>query len=139
MLKGRSFTKETDLTPAEWLAVLDLAAQLKAERRERREVKRLVGKKVALLFEKTSTRTSCSFDVAMTEQGGYATRLDTAGSQFVHKESAADTARVLGRWYDGIEYRGFAQETLETMGRHAGIPVYNGEVEIGRASCRERV
>ncbi|WP_412054251.1 ornithine carbamoyltransferase [Arachnia propionica] len=126
MLKGRSFTKETDLTPAEWLAVLDLAAQLKAERRERREVKRLVGKKVALLFEKTSTRTSCSFDVAMTEQGGYATRLDTAGSQFVHKESAADTARVLGRWYDGIEYRGFAQETLETMGRHAGIPVYNG-------------
>ena len=73
MLKGRSFTKETDLTPAEWLAVLDLAAQLKAERRERREVKRLVGKKVALLFEKTSTRTSCSFDVAMTEQGGYAT------------------------------------------------------------------
>ena len=78
MLKGRSFTKETDLTPAEWLAVLDLAAQLKAERRERREVKRLVGKKVALLFEKTSTRTSCSFDVAMTEQGGYATRLDTA-------------------------------------------------------------
>lgn len=126
MLKGRSFTKETDLTPAEWLAVLDLAAQLKAERRERREVKRLVGKKVALLFEKTSTRTSCSFDVAMTEQGGYATRLDTTGSQFVHKESAADTARVLGRWYDGIEYRGFAQETLETMGRYAGIPVYNG-------------
>ena len=110
MLKGRSFTKETDLTPAEWLAVLDLAAQLKAERRERREVKRLVGKKVALLFEKTSTRTSCSFDVAMTEQGGYATRLDTAGSQFVHKESAADTARVLGR-----------------------------STKIGRASCRERV
>ena len=126
MLKGRSFTKETDLTPAEWLAVLDLAAQLKAERRERREVKRLVGKKVALLFEKTSTRTSCSFDVAMTEQGGYATRLDTAGSQFVHKESAADTARVLGRWYDGIEYRGFAQETLEIMGCYAGVPVYNG-------------
>ena len=126
MLKGRSFTKETDLTPAEWVAVLDLAAQLKAERRERREVKRLVGKKVALLFEKTSTRTSCSFDVAMTEQGGYATRLDTAGSQFVHKESAADTARVLGRWYDGIEYRGFAQETLEIMGCYAGVPVYNG-------------
>ena len=126
MLKGRSFTKETDLTPAEWVAVLDLAAQLKAERRERREVKRLVGKKVALLFEKTSTRTSCSFDVAMTEQGGYAPRLDTAGSQFVHKESAADTARVLGRWYDGIEYRGFAQETLEIMGRYAGVPVYNG-------------
>ena len=126
MLKGRSFTKETDLTPAEWLAVLDLAAQLKAERRERREVKRLVGKKVALLFEKTSTRTRCSFEVGAHDQGAHTTYLDPAGSQMGHKESVADTARVLGRMFDGIEYRGFAQETLETMGRYAGIPVYNG-------------
>ena len=126
MLKGRSFTKETDLTPDEWKAVLDLAAQLKAERRERREVKRLVGRKLALLFEKTSTRTSCAFEVAIAEQGGHSTYLDPSGSQFGHKESAADTARVLGRWYDGIEYRGFAQETLEVIRDRSGIPVYNG-------------
>ncbi|MDO5067798.1 MAG: ornithine carbamoyltransferase [Propionibacteriaceae bacterium] len=126
MLKGRSFTKETDLTPAEWLALIDLAAELKAERRAGRERQRLFGKKVALLFEKTSTRTRCAFEVAMLEQGGHTTYLDPAGSQIGHKESAADTGRVLGRWYDGIEYRGFAQHTVETLAAHAGVPVYNG-------------
>lgn len=126
MLRGRSFTKEADLTPAEWLALLDLAAELKTERRSGRERQRLSGKKVALLFEKTSTRTRCAFEVAMLEQGGRTTYLDPAGSQIGHKESAADTARVLGRWYDGIEYRGFEQHTVDTLAAHAGVPVYNG-------------
>lgn len=126
MLKGRSFTKETDLTPAEWLSLLDLAAELKAERATGREGQRLLGKKVALLFEKTSTRTRCAFEVAIMEQGGHSTYLDPSGSQIGHKESAADTARVLGRWYDGIEYRGFAQATVETLAAHAGVPVFNG-------------
>lgn len=126
MLKGRSFTKETDLTPEEWGWLIDLAAELKAERRSGREGQRLFGKRIALLFEKTSTRTRCAFEVAMMEQGGHSTYLDPAGSQIGHKESAADTARVLGRWYDGIEYRGFAQDTVETLAAHAGVPVWNG-------------
>ena len=121
MLKGRSFTKETDLTPAEWLAVLDLAAQLKAERRERREVKRLVGKKVALLFEKTSTRTRCAFEVAAYDQGAHVTYIDPVSSQIGHKESMKDTARVLGRMYDAIEYRGFKQSVVNAICRGAGI------------------
>ncbi|RRD49207.1 ornithine carbamoyltransferase [Arachnia propionica] len=126
MLKGRSFTKETDLTPEEWSWLIDMAAELKAERRSGREGQRLFGKRIALLFEKTSTRTRCAFEVAMMEQGGHSTYLDPAGSQIGHKESAADTARVLGRWYDGIEYRGFAQDTVETLAAHAGVPVWNG-------------
>lgn len=126
MLKGRSFTKETDLTPDEWGWLIDLAAELKAGRRSGREGQRLFGKRIALLFEKTSTRTRCAFEVAMMEQGGHSTYLDPAGSQIGHKESAADTARVLGRWYDGIEYRGFAQDTVETLAAHAGVPVWNG-------------
>ena len=126
MLKGRSFTKEMDLTPAEWAYLLELAGQLKAERRSGRESRRLVGKKVALLFEKTSTRTRCAFEVALMEQGGDSTYLHSSNSQIIHKESAEDTARVLGRWYDGIEYRGFAQETVETLATNAGVPVYNG-------------
>ena len=125
-LRGRSLTKETDLSPAEWCSLLELAAALKAERRSGRERQRLFGRKVALLFEKTSTRTRCAFEVAVAEQGGFTTYLDPSGSQIGHKESAADTARVLGRWYDGIEYRGFAQETVETLAAHAGVPVYNG-------------
>lgn len=126
MLKGRSFTKETDLTPEEWSWLIDMAAELKAERRSGREGQRLFGKRIALLFEKTSTRTRCAFEVAMMEQGGHSTYLDPVGSQIGHKESAADTARVLGRWYDGIEYRGFAQDTVETLAAHAGVPVWNG-------------
>ena len=125
-LLGRSFLKELDFTTDEWLALLDLSARLKAERREGRETKRLVGKQVALLFEKTSTRTRCAFEVAVADQGGTTTYLDPAGSQIGHKESAADTARVLGRWYDALEYRGTGQAVVETLAAHAGVPVYNG-------------
>lgn len=125
-LLGRSFLKELDFTPDEWQHLLQLSADLKAARREGREEQLLRGKQVALLFEKTSTRTRCAFEVAMADQGGTTTYLDPAGSQIGHKESAADTARVLGRWYDGIEYRGSAQATVETLAEHAGVPVYNG-------------
>ena len=125
-LLGRSFLKELDFTPDEWRGLLDLAAELKAQRRERRETPLLAGKQVALLFEKTSTRTRCAFEVAVADQGGATTYLDPAGSQIGHKESAADTARVLGRWYDAIEYRGSGQDVVETLAAHAGVPVYNG-------------
>ena len=126
MLKGRSFTKETDLTPVEWTYLLELSEQLKAERRSGCETQRLVGKKVALLFEKSSTRTRCAFEVALMEQGGHSTYLNSSDSQIMHKESAKDTARVLGRWDDGIEYRGFEQGAVEILAANAGIPVYNG-------------
>ena len=125
-LLGRSFLKELDFTSDEWLELLDLSARLKAERREGRETKRLVGKQVALLFEKTSTRTRCAFEVAVADQGGTTTYLDPAGSQIGHKESAADTARVLGRWYDALQFRGSGQDVVETLAAHAGVPVYNG-------------
>ena len=125
-LLGRSFLKELDFTPDEWRSLLDLSGELKAARREGREVPQLVGKQVALLFEKTSTRTRCAFEVAMADQGGTTTYLDPSGSQIGHKESAADTARVLGRWYDGIEYRGSGQGIVETLAANAGVPVYNG-------------
>ncbi|WP_297742889.1 ornithine carbamoyltransferase [uncultured Tessaracoccus sp.] len=125
-LQGRSFLKELDFTADEWHHLLQLAAELKAARRDGREQQRLAGKSIALLFEKTSTRTRCAFEVAMAEQGGHTTYLDPGGSQIGHKESAADTARVLGRWYDGIEFRGSAQRDIETLAAHAGVPVYNG-------------
>ncbi len=125
-LSGRSFCKELDFSKDEWLYLLDLAAVLKTERLSGNERQRLLGKNVALLFEKTSTRTRCAFEVAMADQGGRTTYLDPAGSQIGHKESPADTARVLGRWYDGIEFRGAAQDTVETLAEHAGVPVYNG-------------
>ena len=125
-LLGRSCLKELDFTADEWRALLDLAARLKAERRTGTERRRLIGRQVALLFEKTSTRTRCAFEVAMADQGGTTTYLDPSGSQIGHKESAADTARVLGRWYDGIEYRGSGQDVVETLAEHAGVPVYNG-------------
>lgn len=125
-LIGRSFLKEIDFSQSEWRYLLELAARLKQERRAGTERPRLAGKNVALLFEKTSTRTRCAFEVAMVEQGGRTTYLDPASSQIGHKESAADTARVLGRWYDGIEFRGSSQEDVEELARHAGVPVYNG-------------
>ena len=125
-LLGRSFLKELDFTADEWRALLDLAARLKAERRTGTERRRLIGRQVALLFEKTSTRTRCAFEVAVADQGGTTTYLDPAGSQIGHKESAADTARVLGRWYDALEYRGTGQDVVETLAAHAGVPVYNG-------------
>ena len=123
---GRSFCKELDFTADEWRYLLDLAATLKDERRRGTERQRLAGKNVALLFEKTSTRTRCAFEVAMADQGGRSTYLDPAGSQIGHKESPADTARVLGRWYDGIEFRGAGQDIVETLAQHARVPVYNG-------------
>ena len=126
-LLGRSFLKELDFTADEWRALLDLAARLKAERRTGTERRRLIGRQVALLFEKTSTRTRCAFEVAMADQGGTTTYLDPSGSQIGHKESAADTARVLGRWYDGIEYRGSGQDVVETLAEHAGVGDGNGQ------------
>jgi ornithine carbamoyltransferase len=125
-LTGRSFLRELDFAPAEWSSLVDLARALKTERAGGREIQRLVGRTIALIFEKTSTRTRCAFEVAAYHQGAHVTVLDPAGSQIGHKESVADTARVLGRFFDGIEYRGAAQETVETMARYAGVPVWNG-------------
>ncbi|MBB5846393.1 ornithine carbamoyltransferase [Mobiluncus mulieris] len=102
---GRHFLKELDFTPAEWLELLELSAELKAAKKERREVKHLEDKNIALIFEKTSTRTRCSFEVAAYDQGAHVTYLDPSGSQMGHKESIEDTARVLGRFYDGIELK----------------------------------
>jgi len=124
--KGRSFLKLLDFTPAEITALLDLSTELKAARSEGREVKRLAGKNIVLIFEKTSTRTRCAFEVAAYDQGAQVTYLDPSGSQMGHKESVKDTARVLGRFYDGIEYRGFGQKIVEDLAAHAGVPVWNG-------------
>jgi ornithine carbamoyltransferase len=125
-LRNRSFLKELDFTPAEWRFLLGLAAELKTAKYTGTEAPRLRGKNIALIFEKTSTRTRCAFEVAAYDQGAHVTFLDPSGSQLGHKESVADTARVLGRFYDGIEYRGFAQEQVETLARFAGVPVWNG-------------
>ncbi len=125
-LHARHFVKELDYTPAEWAQLLDLAAELKAAKRERRETQRLRGRNIALIFEKTSTRTRCAFEVAAYDQGAHCTYLDPSGSQLGHKESIADTARVLGRMYDGIEYRGFEQFRVEELAAKAGVPVWNG-------------
>lgn len=125
-LTGRSFLKELDFTPDEWRALLDLAAELKAAKREGREEQRLVGRNLALIFEKTSTRTRCAFEVAAFDQGAHVSYLDPSGTQIGHKESIKDTARVLGRFYDGIEYRGSSQRNVEVLAEHAGVPVWNG-------------
>jgi ornithine carbamoyltransferase len=125
-LRNRSFVKELDFSPKEWKFLLDLAADLKSAKYAGNERPRLVGKNIALIFEKTSTRTRCAFEVAAFDQGARVTYLDPSGSQIGHKESMADTARVLGRMYDGIEYRGSAQTNVETLAEHAGVPVWNG-------------
>jgi ornithine carbamoyltransferase len=125
-LRNRSFVKELDYTPKEWKFLLDLAAELKAAKYAGSERPRLSGKNIALIFEKTSTRTRCAFEVAAFDQGARVTYLDPTGSQIGHKESMEDTARVLGRMYDGIEYRGAAQENVETLAEYAGVPVWNG-------------
>ncbi|MGO1592370.1 MAG: ornithine carbamoyltransferase [Ancrocorticia sp.] len=125
-LRGRSFLKESDFTPAEWLGLIDLAAQLKAETAAGQEPQRLTGKSIALIFEKTSTRTRCAFEVAAFQQGAHTTYLDPSSSQIGHKESVADTARVLGRFYDGIEFRGDLQTHVEELAEHSGVPVFNG-------------
>ena len=126
LLFGRHFLKELDFTAVEWGSLLELAAELKAAKKAGREVQRLVGKNIALIFEKTSTRTRCSFEVAAYDQGARGTYLDPSGSQMGHKESVADTARVLGRFYDGIEFRGKEQAHVETLAELSGVPVWNG-------------
>jgi ornithine carbamoyltransferase len=125
-LRDRNFLKELDFTTAEWKFLLGLAAGLKQAKYAGFERPRLAGKEIAIIFEKTSTRTRCAFEVAAYDQGAHVTYLDPDGSQLGHKESVEDTARVLGRMFDGIEYRGFAQEHVETLGRYAGVPVWNG-------------
>jgi ornithine carbamoyltransferase len=125
-LRGRSFLKELDFSPEEWEHLLALSAELKAAKKAGREQQRLRGKNLALIFEKTSTRTRCAFEVAAYDQGANVTYLDPTGSQIGHKESMRDTARVLGRFYDGIEYRGSAQALVETLAAHSGVPVWNG-------------
>ncbi|WP_040159474.1 ornithine carbamoyltransferase [Nigerium massiliense] len=125
-LHGRHFLKEVDFTPDEWRSLVELTGELKTARREGRERRRLEGLNVALLFEKTSTRTRSAFEVAAHQQGAHVTYMDPSGSQISHKESAADTVRVLGRMFDGIEYRGSRQAIVETMGRYSPVPVWNG-------------
>ncbi|MFG3101330.1 ornithine carbamoyltransferase [Streptomyces sp. NPDC048182] len=125
-LSGRSFLKELDFTAAEFRGLVELAAELKAAKRAGAEVRQLAGRNIALIFEKTSTRTRCAFEVAAADQGASTTYLDPSGSQIGHKESVKDTARVLGRMFDAIEYRGDSQHGMEEMAAHAGVPVYNG-------------
>ena len=125
-LRNRNFLKLLDFTPDEIRFFLKLAADLKAAKCGGYEQQRLKGKNVALIFEKTSTRTRTAFEVAAYDQGAHVTYLEPGGSQIGDKESMKDTARVLGRVYDGIEYRGFAQENVEILGQHAGVPVWNG-------------
>ena len=125
-LTNRSFLKLLDYTPEEIGALLDLAADLKAKKKARIRHDALRGKNIALIFEKTSTRTRCSFEVAAHDLGMEVTYLDPSGSQIGKKESIADTARVLGRMFDGIEYRGYGQSIVEELARYAGVPVWNG-------------
>ena len=125
-LKGRSFLKLLDFTPEEITSLLDLAAELKAKKKAGVPHRLCEGKNVALIFEKTSTRTRCAFEVAAADLGMHPVYLDPSGSQIGKKESIADTARVLGRMFDGIEYRGYGQEIVETLATYAGVPVWNG-------------
>lgn len=125
-LHGKSFLKLLDFTPAEIRYLLDLAKDFKSKKRSGTVHRYLEGKNIVLLFEKTSTRTRCAFEVAGADLGMGVTFLDSASSQMGKKESIADTARVLGRMYDGIEYRGFSQQLVETLAHYAGVPVWNG-------------
>ncbi len=122
----RHFLRLLDFTPTEITALLDLAAELKQAKKSGCEQQKLVGKNIALIFEKDSTRTRCSFEVAAYDQGARVTYLGPGGSQIGHKESIKDTARVLGRMYDGIQYRGHGQQVVETLAEYAGVPVWNG-------------
>lgn len=129
-LKGRSFLTLMDFTPQEIRYLLDLAHDLKAKKRAGISGDLLKGKNIVLLFEKTSTRTRCSFEVACHDEGGHVTYLESSGSQVGKKESIEDSAKVLGRFYDGIEYRGFDQKTVEDLAKYSGIPVWNGLTDI---------
>ncbi|MGX9418147.1 ornithine carbamoyltransferase [Vibrio sp. WJH972] len=125
-LRNRNFLKLLDFTPKEIQFLLDLAADLKKAKYAGTEQKKLLGKNIALIFEKSSTRTRCAFEVAAHDQGAQVSYLGPSGSQIGHKESMKDTARVLGRMYDGIEYRGYGQSIVEELGEFAGVPVWNG-------------
>src|SRR5262245_57942257 len=125
-LRNRIFLKEPDFTPEELKFLLKLSADLKAAKYGGYETQHLAGKNIALIFEKTSTRTRTAFEVAAHDQGAQVTYLEPSGSQIGHKESMKDTARVLGRTFDGIEYRGFSQESVEILAEHSGVPVWNG-------------
>ncbi|MFF9019238.1 ornithine carbamoyltransferase [Streptomyces eurythermus] len=125
-LAGRHFLKELDFTEAEFRGLVELAAELKAAKKAGTETPYLRGRNIALIFEKTSTRTRCAFEVAAADQGAHTTYLEPSGSQIGHKESVRDTARVLGRMYDAIEYRGDSQVKVEELAAYAGVPVYNG-------------
>ena len=129
-LRGRSFLTLMDFTPGEIRYLLDLAHDLKAKKRAGIYNNLLKGKNIVLLFEKTSTRTRCSFEVACLEEGGHVTFLDSGSSQMGKKESLEDTAKVLGRFFDGIEYRGYEQKVVEDLAKHSGIPVWNGLTDI---------
>ncbi|MCX5786497.1 MAG: ornithine carbamoyltransferase [Elusimicrobia bacterium] len=125
-LKNRNFLKELDFTKEELVFLLKLSKDFKAAKYAGAEQQRLTGKNIALIFEKSSTRTRCAFEVAALDQGAHVTYLEPTGSQMGHKETVKDTARVLGRMYDGIEYRGFGQAIVEELARFAGVPVWNG-------------
>lgn len=125
-LKNRNFLKLLDFSAEEIMYMLDLSVALKKDKKRGKEVQKLKGKNIALIFEKTSTRTRCAFEVAAYDQGACVTFLGPSGSQIGHKESMKDTARVLGRMYDGIEYRGYAQSIVEELAQYAGVPVWNG-------------
>ncbi len=125
-LHGRSLLKEIDLTREEFRSLVELGGKLRAEKRSGTEVPRMTGRNIALIFEKASTRTRSAFEVAAHDQGAHVTYLGPEESQIGHKESMKDTARVLGRMFDGIEFRGFSQESVEVLGRFAGVPVWNG-------------
>ncbi len=124
--QNRNFLTLLDFTPEEILYLLDFSEKLKKDKYEGREEQKLIGKNIALIFEKTSTRTRCAFEVAAYDQGAQVTYLGPTGSQIGHKETMKDTARVLGGMYDGIEYRGFGQKIVEELGKYAGVPVWNG-------------
>ena len=125
-LQGRCLLKEIDLTAGEFLYLVDLGARAREEKRQGLQPRRLAGRNIVLIFEKTSTRTRSAFEVAAHDEGGHVTYFGPEESQLGHKESMKDTARVLGRMFDGIEYRGSAQEAVETLAAHAGVPVWNG-------------
>ena len=126
MLKGKSFLKLLDFTTEELQYLLDLSKKLKEDKKNKTEKKKLTGKNIALIFEKTSTRTRCAFEVAAYNQGANVTYIGPSTSQMNDKESIEDTAKVLGRFYDGIEYRGYGQNLVEALAKHSGVPVWNG-------------